>query len=250
MMKNLKTALLYLFIFILLGCGSSHPKIYRIGLDPSWFPLDTANKEANLFAFMTELMKEVTLRKKIQLERVSMNWDNLVDGLKQDRYDAILTSMKPTLMNEKEYDFSPLIMKTGPVLIVPINSPIDSLQDMKNQVLLISKGSWLLDYMGKYPEVELQFYSYVNEALEDLLKEKAFGTLVPLIPATSCINDLYSTELKIVGSPLLDEGIRLVSPHQKNGHLMKIFEEALEEMKDDGTFEKLLEKWSLPKEAL
>lgn len=234
----------------LFGCGGRTAKVYRIGMDPSWFPLDTANREANLFAFTNELLKEVAVRKKIRLERVSMSWDNLLDGLKLGRYDAVLTSMKPTVMNAKQYSFSDLILKTGPVLIVPTGSDVEALDEMQYKILLVSKGSWILDYMKNYPEVELQFYTYTVDALEDLVKNKAYGTLVPLIAASTYIGDRYFNELKMVGGPLLDEGIRLVSPKEMDTHLLKMFNDAIGEMKKDGSFQKLLEKWSLPSQAI
>jgi ABC-type amino acid transport substrate-binding protein len=141
-------------------------------------------------------------------------------------------------------------LQTGPVLVVPLGSPINSLEEMDHQVLLVSKGSWILDYMGSYPEVELQFYSYVTDALEDLVKQKAMGTLMPIIPAASYVGDLYFNELEIVGEPLLDEGIRLATLQGGSHHLLALFDDALKEMKKDGTLEKLVQKWSLPEESL
>jgi polar amino acid transport system substrate-binding protein len=251
MVKNIRALFFLVLSFCCFGgCGTHHLKTYRIGMDPSWFPLDTANREANLFAFTNDLLKEIALRGKVRLERVSMSWDNLLDGLKLGRYDAVLTSMKPTIMNAKQYLFSDLILKTGPVLILPIQSEVKGLDELDYKILLVSKGSWILGFMSNYPDIELQFYTYVTDALEDLLKNKAYGTLVPLIPASTYVQDRYFNELKIVANPLLDEGIRLVSNKGKDTQLLDIFNKAIEEMKKDGSFQKLLEKWSLPIQAL
>ena len=240
----------YLLSFFLLialtGCDAIRPKTYRVGVDPSWFPLDTSNKEPNLFAFTNDILKEIQTRKHIRIERVVMSWDNLLDGLDTDRYDAILTTMKPTIINQKQYRFSSPFIYTGAVLVVQKGSDIDSLEELSGQILQVSKGSSMLDYMSKYPEIELQFYNNLNDCLEDVIRQKAKAALVPVIPLASYVHNLYFDQLKMICKSITGDGIRMVNLEKKEDHLIHLFNQTIEDMRKDGSLDKLAKKWSVP----
>lgn len=203
-----------------------------------------------MFAFANELLREISNQKRIKLDRVSISWDNLIDGMKLGRYDGILSSIQPTVINESKFSFSDRILSTGPVLITLRSGNFESVADFDNRLLLVSKTAWVLDYMSQYPEVELQFFDYVNDALEDVVKEKVAGALVPVFIATAMVNDLYHEQLKIIGSPLLDQGIRLVTMKDEQSYLLRIFNEGLEDLRANGKLAQLIEKWSLPEKML
>src|SRR5689334_6241326 len=122
----------YLFLCLLCalfyGCQSpSSIDEKKIGVDPSWFPLSIPGRENNVTGFSTELLKEIGKMEKLHIVKVTVNWDDLVDGLRKQKYEAILSSIPPYTFNKQTYDFSELYLLTGPVLVVSADSKIDSL---------------------------------------------------------------------------------------------------------------------------
>jgi len=50
-----------------------------------------------------------------------------------------------------------------------------------------------------------------------------------------------------VGSlPLTNEGLRLITARNKNGSLIKAFNQEIHRLKQSGEYQKMLDKWGLP----
>ena len=125
--------LLFLLCALFYGCHSPSSSIHekKIGVDPSWFPLAISGRENNVTGFSTDLLKEIGKIEKLHITKVTVNWDDLVEGLKKHKYEAILSSIPSYAFNKQIYDFSDLYLLTGPVLIVATDSTIDSLKKTK-----------------------------------------------------------------------------------------------------------------------
>lgn len=247
-MGNYKSLYVF-FLFLLLpffsSCQSSSKKPYSIGVDPSWYPLTLEGKENQVTAFSTELLQEIGSVEKLSFVKDTVSWDNLLLGLQKKQYDAILTSMQPYGFTEKTYDFSDLYLNTGPVLIVPANSPVTSLEDLKGKEVAVQPGVKQTLILEKYPGILIRNYTSVPLALNALLKGEIDGALIDLLLAKSYIEDLYHEQLKIVTAPLDIEGLRLMTRHGDQRALIESFNKGLKKLKDSGKYDMLLSKWSL-----
>lgn len=233
------------FAFVLMGCGSMAKTPYRIAIDPSWYPMELMGKEANVFAFSNELLREIAAKEKIQLERINVTWDNLLEGLQKDEYDAILSPLPPYNFNLSKYDFSEIYLQTGFVLVVPERQNVSRLDDMENQEVAVQMNSEGELILNAHPEVIVRFYDSPAAALDQLAHKKYAGVVMGMIPAVSFISDLYADQLKIAGDPLNVAGLRLVSMKDKRKELMDHFNRGLERMQDDGSYNALLKKWNV-----
>jgi polar amino acid transport system substrate-binding protein len=230
-------------VVALCGCGTK-PEVYRVGVDPSWYPLDLAGKTNNVYAFTNELLQEIARVEKVSFQRLNLSWDNLVYGLKGGDYDAILSTLQPSVLNGKTFMFSQLFLQTGAVIIVQEGDRRVSLTDFKGQLLSIPNSAEEIQLMAKHPLIESQYYTSVSVALDDLSASRVGGVLVPLIPAETYVKNIYPDSLRIVGPPLLDDGLRMISlkSHDK---VVKVFNRGLNRLKSNGTYSKLLDKWQL-----
>ena len=113
-MKRILSCLLVAFACF--GCSTK--KSVRIGIDPTWYPLELDGKEANVFAFVDELLQEISRTSRVNFQRVSFSWDDLLLNMEQGNCEAVVSSMTPLVYNLDKYNFSPLFLETGPVLIV------------------------------------------------------------------------------------------------------------------------------------
>jgi polar amino acid transport system substrate-binding protein len=237
---------IFLLLSLLTGCNKEwNGKEKRVGIDPSWFPLSIAGREHSVAGFSTDLLKEIGKREKISITKVTVNWDDLVEGLQNHKYEAILSSMPPYVFNQKIFDFSELYLATGPVLIVPVGSAFDSLKKMKGKevaVLPDTKGAILLE---KYPDILIRTYDSIPKALNDVVSGALDGAIVDILSALAYCKDLYHDQLKIVTPPLTNEGLRMIALYGEESDLLKNFNRGLEKLKASGEYEKLLVKWNL-----
>src|SRR5580700_10944745 len=136
--KNMRALILILLTLLSCSKGSNER---RVGVDPYWFPLDLGNRDNNVTAFSTELLTEIGRVEKIPFVKVTVNGNDLMESLQKDKYEAILSSMPPYIFNQKAFDFSDIYLALGPVLVVPIQSQIHSLNDLDGKEIAVISGS-------------------------------------------------------------------------------------------------------------
>lgn len=231
--------------FIVLGACSSSPQTYKIGIDPTWFPLDVINKEPYILAFSTELLQKIAHLKHVEFERVTVSWDNLLEGLKKRQYEGILSSLEPYGFNLEKYQFSENFLNTGPVLVMRENatkSEVDTLYE--KEIAAFSQNDEQL-LMQKYPDAIVRMYDSLQKALVDLSIGNLDAVLIGYLQAFSYVNDIYHEKLKIVSSPLNNEGLKLVTLAKDQQKFIQLFNEGLNELKKNGEYDELLSKWKL-----
>jgi polar amino acid transport system substrate-binding protein len=237
--------LFLLILCTLFSCSEHSSKEFKVGVDPTWAPLQFSDRQDNITAFSTELLTEIGKIQKIPFVRVTKNWDDLLQGLKQQEYEAILSSMPPYLFNQKLFNFSEVYLALGPVLVVGIDSPIDSIDHLQGKEIAVISGSSTDLLLQKAPGVLIRYYPSDPLALNDIINGTIEGALIDILTATAYCSDLYQNELKIVTPPLTDEGLRLITLYGKAGNLVKKFNSGLDRLKKDGSYNKLLDKWGL-----
>lgn len=245
----MKYKLLFLFLlslsFLALGCGKKKTYDYNVGIDPAWFPLDIPGMEKSLVAFSTELLQEIGKTKKKHIGIVTMSWDNLAEGLHNEKYDAMLSTLYPFIFYEKKYSFSDAYLLTGPVLIVPINSKIDELPMLKGKEVGMLRGSAAANLVEKHEGLLIRYYDTIPDLLNDLLVSTVDAAIVDHLTAQAYIRDLYHDQLKIATKPLNDQGVRMVTLYEHEPALLKLFNQGLKTLKATGRYDELLEKWNL-----
>lgn len=232
-------------LFVACSSESSYPE-YKVAIDRGWYPLNFMGKENAVYGFSTDLLKEVSTLKKLRLVEMKENWDNMTSNLEKGQYDAILSSMQPYLFYEKQYDFSKPYLLIGPVLVLPMGTQATSLATMEGKEVAVISGSADELILEKFPNIVVRQYDFIPDALNALVAGDVDGALVDVIPAQAYVQDLYKGQLKIVGTPLSEKGLRLIAFHGKAPELIEKFNAALEEMKKSGTYNTLAQKWSLP----
>ena len=157
----------------------------------------------------------------------------------------MLSSVQPHPFNERQFHFSRLFLKTGPVLIVKKQVQKEVIEKMMRKEIAVDSRIHEALLIEHYPEAIVRFYDIIPEALNEVVSDRIDGAIVNYIPAISFVQDLYKKELKIASLPLDNTGLRMVALKDKQRELMKIFNEGLDTLKREGVYEKLALKWGL-----
>lgn len=232
-------AFLLLLLSLLVGCGGGSQKLLRVGIDPTWYPIDFGSQTSYVNGYTEDLLLEMAHYSGMEFEIVHVNWDDLLDGLKAKKFDAILTSLPPYEYNQALYDFSLNTLDLGPVLIVPVNGGKESLEHLKGELVGLLTNDSAVALLEKYPEILIRNYSSIPELLNAVVTGDVEAALLNRIPAVNFVGDLYAGRLKIAGDPMTKAGLHLVAP---KGRLQK-FNRTLESLQKKKTVEMLLKKW-------
>lgn len=245
-MVSMRRLAIYFLIFLFSACGSSTSSYeYSIAFDPTWRTLDVGGREIPLRAFTMDVIQEVAKHEKLNIRLFERGWNSLMPALQNEDCDAILTTMQPYLFYEKLYDFSDIYLATGPTLVVLASSDVQSLEQMDGSIIGIQRDSSSALILEKYSGIIQRSYDTVPQALLDVTTGKIDGAMVDILTAHAFCNDLFQGQLKIVMPPLSNEGIRLVTLHDRAPRLIEAFNHALKKMQSDGTYAELTKKWNL-----
>lgn len=232
----------------LTACGKgSSSKLQKIAIDPSWYPLDVQGRQRQIFGFSNELLQEIAHVRHITLARVDENWNNLYFHLIEGNYEGILSSLQPHNFNQNQYDFSNLYLLTGPVLVVPSASKVAKLELMSGKEVAVIQGTSTALILEKIPGIIIRTYESIPQALNDLAAGSIEGAVIDILSAEAYCNDLYNGQLKIATKPLTNDGLRLITLHDKAPSLIRDFNEGLKELQANGKYAALMKKWSLAK---
>lgn len=226
------------------GMGINRP--YRIAQERLLNNINVTGKEKNLEAFANDLIKTIAKRKNIHLQLLSVSPGLVFVGLEDGQYDAVITTLVPNAANEVFYQFSEPFYRVGSVLIVPVDSSIEDFAQVEGKIIGITREESTFFEVGIYPEV--LFYSYDDEidALEDLENGKLDGVVMNAWPAYSLINSFFRGKLKVATKPFTKQGLRLAALDiSEFSKVVPQFDEGLDELKKDGTYQALIKKWGL-----
>jgi len=246
---------LFIGIFVLFrSCTrelASHQTVFIIARDTTWHSLQLFGKEKNLTAFTNELMTTITSETGLHFRWLETNSNTLLEVLSNGECDGVLTTLRPTTYNRQTYLFSDLFLETGPVLLVRADSKINSLQDLRGQVVGLAWSAPLLynaAFQSNTNAYNILIINYVSatQALDALIKDQLDGVILETTAAYTLAENQYAGKVKIVNRPITDEGLRLIT--LKNDAMEEFIAEfngALSTLRQDGDYTQLIDKWNL-----
>ncbi len=202
--------------------------------------------------FDIDLMNEIGKRAGFEVEYENVPFDSILRGLDTDLFDAAISAMTITKEREQQIDFSDPYFNADQALLVASDSEVQSLDDLADAPVGVQAGSTgqieaeaLLDgeQIG-----EIVPYRTIGVAFVALEDEKVEGVIYDLSAAHGKIVE-SGGEIRFVEPISTGEQYGIAFP--KDSPLVDPVNQALAEIKDDGTYEKLYKKWlGMPPEEI
>jgi ABC-type amino acid transport substrate-binding protein len=245
----MKRFLLFLLLGALSACscnkGSGKGGSIRIGIDPAWYPIDFGSQTSYVNGYVEDLLIEMARYSGAEFEKIHVSWDFLTEGMKQKKYDAILTSMPPYNFNLAQYEFSDNILELGPVLIVPVGSRHTELASMAHELVGVVIGDPATLILQRYPDLISRSFPSIPDLLNALATGEIEGAVLNRIPAINYVSDLYANKLKVVGKSLNTEGLHLAVLKGASSTPISLFNKSLDSLKKKQKLSALQKKWQL-----
>lgn len=175
-------------------------------------------------------------------------FSGLLPGLSQDRFDAVMSSVHVTEERKEAVDFSEPYAIDGAVTVINKGAEsIDGPEDVEGLNVGVNAGSnWeaMMQGIGGYSD--LKTYPGPTESFSDLLNERVDTVVLGHASAGAYIlNSPRGDDLEISGEPLTlgDESNVSVTLKKDSPELKEAIDQAIQELKDDGTYDQLAEKY-------
>jgi polar amino acid transport system substrate-binding protein len=216
-----------------------------VATDATWPPMEFINEDKELVGFDIDLMNAAAEAGGFEVEFKNTAWDGIFAGLGNKNYDAVISSVTITEDRKKSMDFSIPYINAGQVLIVRKDtSGVTTLADLKGKAAGAQIGTTGAMEIQKVDGVELKTYDELGLAIEDLANGRIAGVVAdtPIAADYALQNDKYSDTLQIVGEPFTNEYYG-VAVRKGNDRVLKMINEGLKKVLDQGVDEELKDKW-------
>lgn len=205
-------------------------------------PFNFVNVMGELEGFDVDIAREIASRLDLEAELIATPWDTIIGALQANRFDAILGSMAVTPARLEQVNFSDPYYISGAQLLVNTDSDIHTPDDLDDAVLAVVVGTTFEEEANNMPGVsEVRLYEAEEMTLQDLQIGRVDGVI------TDRLIGLYMTEemgldFRLAGDLLYEETIA-VAIHKDHTQLLEAINGALAEMREDGTYLEISEKW-------
>jgi len=225
---------------------SPAPDVYKIGMDSSWYPLAFYGKEYSVTAFSADLIFSIARNQNIQIEIVRAGHNRLMELLDDHKVEGILSSILPQGKLEETYYFSDPYYRYGAVLVISKSSAITSMNELPRKRVGVKRSSPVLYRLKIDPQATIIPYDSPLSMLQDVSTGKLDAALMDQLLLYLYFGALYSNQIKVATLPMTNEGLRLVTLQNSNAEdLISMFNTGLNNMKENGTYDRLLNQWEL-----
>jgi ABC-type amino acid transport substrate-binding protein len=194
--------------------------------------------------FDIDLMNEIADRVGFKVEYKNVQFDELLRGLNTDLHDAAISAMTITTAREQQVDFSDPYFNADQCLLVASYSDVESVDDLEDATVGVQLGT-----AGHIETQELinaervgqgATFRTIDEAFAALQKGQVDGVVYDLALAQNEVNS-SDGGLRIVDTVPTGDQYGIAFP--KDSGLVEPVNEALAEIKADGTYEEIYERW-------
>lgn len=205
------------------------------------YPPLNFKKDGKLTGFDVEMGNEIAKRMGLEANPVTNPWETIIQGLKANKYDAIIGSMTATPERDEQVDFTnPYYLSGAQIFIAEDNNDIQSKEDLKGKTIGVIQSSTWKDMADGLSDKVKGYPTDVN-ALQDLALGRLDAVITDKIVGVNAKNE-KGLKIKAVGE-LLNEDRVSVAVNEGNEELVEKINEAIQSIIDDGTYEKISMKW-------
>lgn len=216
--------------------------VLKIGTEGTYAPFTYHDSSNKLVGFDVEIGEAVAARLGVKAEFLEGKWDGLIAGLDAERYDAVINQVGITEERKAKYAFSDPYIASKAVLIVKgDNDEIKGFSDLKGK----KSAQSLTSNFGKLAEkngAELVGTDGFDQSIQLLLTGRADATINDSLSFLDFKKHKPDADVKIAAQ---EENADYSGVIVRKGdpELVEAINEALADIKADGTYQKIADTY-------
>ncbi|MEJ8544076.1 basic amino acid ABC transporter substrate-binding protein [Brevibacillus borstelensis] len=113
--------------------GGTSEKVYVVGTDAAYPPFQMLEADNKITGHDIDVLNAIAEAGGFKVEWKNTGWDPLFDGLDRGTVDIGISSITITEDRKKKYDFSEPYFEANQLILVPEDSPVNKLADLKGK---------------------------------------------------------------------------------------------------------------------
>ena len=254
-MKNLKKIAVIILsaalVVALAACGSSKDSdsnkssckagTLTMGTNASFPPYEYVDDNGKIVGIDAEIAQAIADKLGMKLEIKDMEFESLVPAVKAKSIDLALAGMTVTDERKQSVNFSDSYSTGVQVVIVKENSEIKTVDDLKGKKIGVQAGTTSDTYCSEdFGEENVKQFSNGSLAVAALANGQVDCVVIDNEPAKNYV--AANSGLKILDTEYVTEDYA-IAISKDNDELLKKVNNALKELKEDGTVDKIVGKY-------
>ena len=230
-----------------------------VGSDTTYPPqeyIDTATNQAT--GFDIDLIAAIAQRMGLKSKPVTTSFDTIINSLVAKRFDVVISAVSVTPERQKKVDFVPYF-NAGESLLVKSGNPsnIKSTADLCGQKVGVQNGTieqtdlntanTTCKNAGK-SAIEITALTNQTDVIQLLASSRVVATYQDS-PVTDYFNKQHPGQFTVGGS-VVNAGIEGIVVRKGDSSMFNAIQTAFNQLKADGTYNSLIQKWGLTNEAI
>ena len=237
--------------------ASGEVKKIKFGSGTLYDPLCFIDDDGNLAGFEFDMAREIDkVLPQYEIEMVGSDWEDLMTSVQLGKLDFISWQIKKTPEREEEFLFSDdwVTQQKFYLVVYADNDSIHSIADLQDATVNGCGPSeytykWWTEYIEEHPEQNINLISsdnYFDEAGIEALKNGSTTAVIDDFLSTKITDQrLGGNVLKRVGEPVVELDCYYMI-NKDETELKEAIDEAVKELKENGTYDALYQKWFGP----
>lgn len=245
MKKFFKILSCFMLIFTFANAKDFTKDTLVVGTNATYPPFEFLDDKSEVTGFDFDLMAELSKRIGFKYEVLNMSFDGLIPALKSGKIDIAAAAMSATPARKKAVDFSNAYYFTENLFLKhKDNTDITKIDDLNGKKIGVQLGTVQEMAAKELNGVDVSASEDIFVAIMSLKNKKVDAVLVDSSIGYSYLKK--NTDLvKFAKVPDGSEGFSLAFDKNKYSDLIEKINVEIENMKKDGTFDKILEKYDL-----
>ncbi len=258
-MKRILSLLLVLLLSVgvLAGCGGGTEKeapdanatIYKIATDTTFAPFEFQNDAGEYVGIDIDILAAITADQGFKYDLSPLGFNAAVAALESNQADAVIAGMSITEERQKKYDFSAPYYDSGVVMAVSAaNDTIKSYKDLAGKKVAVKTGTEGATFAESIKDANGFDLVYFDES-PMMYEDVKTGNTV------ACFEDYpvmgygisQGNGLKMVTDMEKGSSYGFAVLKGKNTELLKMFDEGLKNIKANGKYQEILDKYTSAK---
>lgn len=235
--------LLLAVLLTLAAAGMASAQVLRVGSDVAYPPFEYVDEATGEYVgFDMDIIREIGRRLGMDVQVINVAWEGIIPGLLSGHYDVIISAMTITNERAQAVDFSDPYFATGQVILVRADDDrIKEPADLKGKRVAVQIGTTGHFAAERIEGAVVEHYPLTPEAILALKLGRADAVVLDELVALEEVR-ANPGQVKVVGTPFTIEyyGIAI---RKGNPDLLRAINLALAQMKADGTYDEIYDRW-------
>ena len=246
--------------FMLSGCGGSDEEsapasgtdnsgTLKVVTEATFAPFEfTEDGDDTIQGFDVDMMNAIAEDQGLDIEFVNMEFDSLIPALESNQGDIIAAGMNKLAGDRAEkVDFGDTYFESDLMLLVPADSDLESIDDVTSDMALASQiGTTGGDYVQDMADNGKISKAVVLNQWTDCYLQMKNGDVQGVVvdkPVGEAYLNKNSDIAKFVGEKFGDHEEFAYAVQKGNSELLDKLNTGLANMKENGTYDELVDKW-------